>query len=215
MTSRLALEPITLAHGNIAVRLRPSLRAGYLIAQKYSLDDLRDILDEIRFSDIVYLVNLGCDDENGTADLIAKLTTEKGLSGLYDFVPGIRAFIEESLGLVSSSDRAGTEGQSQAHFDEPDFIAEFEGLYEFATGWLYWTPAETWAATPTEIHAARKGHFAMLRAIHGDSSERTPQDKPQTAYTADDMKRVEELGYDPAFERDKLRSLNLGLAGGA
>lgn len=210
MTSRLAFEPITLKQGDIALHLRPSLRAGYLIAQRYTLDELRDALDQIRFSDIVYLIGLGSDDVEGTADFISKLSVDKGLSGLYDHLPYIAAFVDASLGLGTAEDSASPGGTAQAHFKEPDFIRLFEGLFEFATGWLKWTPAETWAATPTEIHAARKGHFAMLRAIHGDGSE--AKDKAPTNYTTADLKRVEELGHDPEYDRAGVAALfaNMG-----
>ncbi len=82
-------------------------------------------------------------------------------------------------------------------------------LYQIGTGWLGWTPQETWNATPTEITEAFKGKLAMLKAIHGSAEEEPAP--PSEDYTPERLKEIEELGHDPAFDRNRLHGLKARL----
>jgi hypothetical protein len=211
MTVRLAYDAIEISHGGNTVPLRPCLLAGLLIAQRYTMPDLFDHLEQTNITALRYLIALGCDDYRRTDDFMAAVSKD-GLVNFRAFTPALAEFIMISLGLDYEPDektptKSATTAKPRTH------VENLTDLFEFATGWLGWTPGAAWAAIPAEILVARNGRYAMLRAIHGDGSE-TP-DKTSAVYSADELKRVEELGHDPAFERDKLKALNARLAAGA
>lgn len=205
MTFRLAFDPIELKHGSDTVQLRPCLLAGLLTAQRYTVMQLLEHFEQTNITVLRYLIALGCDDYQRTDAFMAAVSKD-GLVNFRAFTPALAEFITISLGL-DYEPKEKTPANSAVPGKPRTLDENLTDLFEFATGWLGWTPGAAWAATPAEILVARNGRYAMLRAIHGDGSE-TP-DKAPTAYSAADLKRVDELGHDPAFERDKLRALNL------
>src|SRR5690606_22400319 len=83
-------------------------------------------------------------------------------------------------------------------------------LYRRATGWLNWTPETAWDATPTEITEAFAGWLEHHEATNPQPSddEDQPTRKPkQEAYTPEQLKEIEEQGFDPAFDRAGLAAL--------
>lgn len=211
MTVRLAFDPIELKHGGDTVQLRPCLLAGLLIAQRYTVMQLLEHLEQTNVTVLRYLIALGCDDYRRTDDFMAAVSKD-GLVNFRAFTPALAEFIMISLGLDYEPDDKG-QAKSTTSAKPRTHVENLTDLYGFATGWLRWTPGATWAAIPAEILVARNAHFDMIRTIHGDGSE--AQDKTPAIYSADELKRVEELGHDPAFERDKLKALNARLAAGA
>jgi hypothetical protein len=197
MSIRLAHDPILLLHGDVTVQLRPSLRAGLLMAQKYELQELHDTILQCHLGVISHLVAIGCGDHNEAA----KFLTAKLAGALYpleSLIDPLFEFIRQSFGLSNDDSGKAPTGMPVS------FVDVFTELFEFATGWLQWSPADAWAATPAEIIYARKGHFAMLRAIHGSGEEEPEQ---QQTYTAARLKQVEDLGYDPAFDKNAFDAL--------
>ncbi|MFC3839364.1 hypothetical protein [Paracoccus rhizosphaerae] len=81
--------------------------------------------------------------------------------------------------------------------------AYFQTLYDYATGWLGWTPSETWAASPAEIEAAFAAHVDRLVKMTPGLSDEVGKagTSTSTAYTAEHLREIDELGYDPAFDR--------------
>ncbi len=71
-------------------------------------------------------------------------------------------------------------------------------LFDVATGWLRWTPAQAWESTPTEISRAYAALIEQLKAIHGSGDEDKQQQAPE-AYTSERMQQIEEQGFDPAL----------------
>jgi hypothetical protein len=61
---------------------------------------------------------------------------------------------------------------------ETDFITVLENLFEIGTGWLSWTPEQTWNASPAEIVAAHKGRLALLKGIFGSKEKETGEKQP-------------------------------------
>ena len=84
----------------------------------------------------------------------------------------------------------------------------FQTLFRYATGWLGWTPADTWASSPAEIEAAFAAHVDRLVMMTPNLS-REGEDQPSNPniYTAERLREIEELGYDPAFDRAGLARL--------
>ena len=77
-------------------------------------------------------------------------------------------------------------------------------LYQIGTGWLGWTPAETWSATPTEITQALEGRVAHLIAMNGGASN-----TGATGTSAAQRQENIAAGLDPDFERAGLQSLKV------
>jgi hypothetical protein len=196
MTIRLAHDPILISHGAFIVRLRPSLRAGLLMAQKYSVEELAAKISELHLGAISHLVAIGCDEIDQAQALIGAVLAGNGVVGLADFHDELFAFIEISLGLSNDHDTGAKDARPSKSFDRADALTD---LYEFATGWLQWSPADTWAATPAEIVHARKGHFAMLRAIHGSGDdEQDPRDLPTEPEIKTGLDRLRQLSGEVA-----------------
>ena len=206
MTFPLAFDPINISHGGLTVELCPTLRAGLLIAQRYKGPDLLDRLNQIDVEAYRYLIGLGCNDQR-RADAFLDMVSRSGLRHYQDFAFELYRFVIVSCGLDGEPSGMKQASTDEAPTGNPPTIAEsLTQLFRYATGWLHWSPTDAWSATPAEIRIALDGHSELLHLIHGSSEA---QDKAPTAYTADDLKRVDELGHDPAFERDKLRALNL------
>ena len=79
-------------------------------------------------------------------------------------------------------------------------------LYQIGTGWLGWTPSETWAATPTQITQAREGRVAHLIAMNGGSSN-----TEATGTSATQREENIAAGLDPDFDRAGLQALKAKL----
>lgn len=84
----------------------------------------------------------------------------------------------------------------------------FKTLYQYATGWLGWSPADTWTASPAEIETAFLAHIDRLTKLTpGLASPEDAKVSPSGAYTAEHLRQIEEQGFDPAFDREGLRRL--------
>ena len=79
-------------------------------------------------------------------------------------------FVEIVADADSNSDNSEPTGKPMT-FDQ-----YHERLFEIGTGWLGWTPEETWNATKSEILAAYRGRMDMFKAILGKGDETTDVD---------------------------------------
>lgn len=72
----------------------------------------------------------------------------------------------------------------------------YSDLYGLATGWLGWTPDQTWDATPQEITDAFLAYTDKLKALRGgDESE-------DNSGNSEEQRQANiEAGYDPEFDR--------------
>ncbi|MCS3740234.1 hypothetical protein [Rhizobium sp. BK661] len=68
------------------------------------------------------------------------------------------------------------------------FSELYADLYEYATGWLGWTPDTAWNATPTEISRAYSAHVAKLKAIHGSDDGDSEKTDPRTEVAPEAVK---------------------------
>ena len=75
-------------------------------------------------------------------------------------------------------DRVVKAGQDKS---SDTFASLFRSLFRMGTGWLGWTPEETWNASPLEIMEARAGRLDMLKAIFGSKDEDAGPDDPTNA----------------------------------
>ncbi|WP_417264228.1 hypothetical protein [Celeribacter sp.] len=209
MTPLARLEEVTVRHGGHVVTLRPSLRAAMTLERLH--DGWSGFLlhfDQFQLTTLHTLIRASAVSHAAAEALLSALANKP--------LNEIKATLESpcvallSMFLNLSGDDKGqgaeTPKQTGKALSWSDAYAE---LYQIGTGWLGWTPQETWTATPTEITEAFKGKLAMLKAIHG-SAEDEPA-PPSTDYTPERLKEIEELGHDPAFDRNKLQGLKARL----
>jgi hypothetical protein len=167
---RLADDHFELKLGSKIFILRPTLRAAFRLDQIYEgFQNLhRAIADG----------SLGA-----STDLISQTVTDPTRWAAYALAPNstiardllaapdqLLAFLMVLIGANEKSDKSQT--------GKPISFGEyFVELFRIGTGWLGWSPAETWASTPAEILNAHAGRVAMLKAIFGSkSSDDQPAD---------------------------------------
>lgn len=162
MTSRLANDIIAIPHGHQAVRLRPSLRAAVRLHARHDLRKLVEGIGDGHLGMIADIILEGTDPETG-----ARVVNKLAVRDLATLVEPLSDFAFALLGVdrkeaVTTSERVANTP------DTSDWIGpHLERLFEIGTGWLGWSAADTWAATPTEITIAQRGLIARLKAVNG------------------------------------------------
>lgn len=104
-----------------------------------------------------------------------------------------------------ASSRGSNDGMSGGEMPLRQYFAQ---LFQYATGWLGWSPADTWAASPAEIEGAFAAHVdRLVKLTPGASSTTETTTSTQDTYSAERLRQIEEQGRDPAFDREGLRRL--------
>lgn len=179
---RLADE-ITITIGGEAFELRPTLRAAITLERRQGLATL--------FPEII-AGHLG-----RTVDLIAATSVQPvapdAVAAALARAPlgvGINAAKAPLLGVVFGlmgidPDAPPTEDDGKRK-DAPSLTTAdaLAKLFKIATGWLGWSPADTYAATPLEITAAYEGRLDLLKAIFGDGGKNAPTIQTEEAKEA-------------------------------
>ncbi|RWF03155.1 MAG: hypothetical protein EOS81_07100 [Mesorhizobium sp.] len=171
---RLANDIIAIPHGSAhAVRLRPSLRAAVRLHAKHDLRKLAEAVGEGHLGIIADIILEGTDPETG-----AKVVN--GLS-VRDLVALVEPLSDFAFALLGVDRKAALEVSERVDStpDTSDWIGpHLERLFEIGTGWLGWSPADTWAATPTEISIAQRGLVARLKAVNGVKDDEKAESDP-------------------------------------
>ncbi|SIS57065.1 phage tail assembly chaperone [Phaeovulum vinaykumarii] len=208
MTPLARCEEVTVYHGGLAVVLRPSLRAAM------TLERLRDgwpglllKLDQFDVRTVRAILRASAVDRNAVEALLASFAVTPIAAVKEATLAPLSALL--ALFLAPMQEETACEAKPSRGRVTPwvDAYAEF---YHFGTGWLGWSPAETWVATPTEIAQAIEGKLAHLIAMNGGDSGAGPSGPagPSPAdYTPERLREIEELGFDPAFDREALHRL--------
>ncbi|CDX21965.1 conserved hypothetical protein [Mesorhizobium sp. ORS 3324] len=174
---RLANDIIAIPHGSAhAVRLRPSLRAAVRLHAKHDLRKLVEGIGEGHLGIIADIIMQGTDAD--TAAVIINRITFEGIRELGALVEPLSDFAFALLGVDRKEAEATAERAAKTP-DTSDWIGpHLERLFEIGTGWLGWSPADTWAATPTEIMIAQRGLIARLKAVNGVKDDERPESDP-------------------------------------
>lgn len=199
MTLRPAYNEVTLALENSSnVRLRPSLRAASHFVRLDGFTDLPRRITEFNLGTIRDLITVTATDRQEASAFLDQID-RKPLEVARDAVTVPLAALVAGF-VPAPSDDAKSADQKPAPMPWPEMYRE---LFRKATGWLGWTPEQAWNATPTEINEAVSGLYDKLKAIHGAPEK----DADSNAYTADQLRHIEEQGFDPAFDREGLQAL--------
>ena len=196
---------VTLSHERSSVRLRPSLRAALHLERLHDgFPGLFDRVAEFHITTITEIVMAAATDKQAAIAFLAS----------FDQKPLIRFKLVLDSGiheLCAAFTPEPEETDIPAPAGKPMAWAEYyRQLYRQATGWLGWTPETAWNATPAEIAEAYAGFCERLHAIYGSPEGKQDTDSTD-AYSPERLKQVEELGYDPAFDRAGLQALKAQL----
>lgn len=175
---RLASDPIKITVDGVSATLRPSLRAAYYLQQRHGLALLIEGVMNSDVSMIADLIDHGTDDTASLAALLREID-KNGVVRLDPLKPVLIQFIAALL-CIDPDDTPEDEAAKAMPYDE-----FFESCFEIGTGWLGWSPAETWNATPAEVLAAQRGLIAKLKAIHGSADEQAEYDPRQEVSEAE------------------------------
>ena len=177
---RLAEEETTLTMGGERIILRPSLRAAARLERRY--DGFPAIMKALEEASVTVIADLI--GECATAPTtVPTILVEAGMAWrLMPIVPALQVLV---LGLMGYDPDAE---ENQAGDDDESaritFAEVHARLFKLATGWLGWTPAQAWAASPAEIRHAYEGRLELLRAVFGGGDEQPG--KPKRAANLDD-----------------------------
>ena len=171
MSARLASETITITLDGHPVELVPTLRAALRRARQYG--DYAALIRKLSEGDTETLAAV-IQEGAGMADALPVLFAEFERQGVLPVLAKLIA--PASLFVVMLAGPESDDDGTSTKTGEPMTFADFHSrLFRIGTGWLGWTPAQAWAATPSEILAAHEGRTDMLKAIFGGG-----EDKPKT-----------------------------------
>lgn len=164
---RLAGNSIVIEFDGISqFRLRCSLRAAACLLEKYESPANLIALIHGGGGTVCRDVIRECADDSRLLALVTTQLGEKGLAdSLWPHRDALIAFVLRLYGASESDADSNVPGK-------PMTYAEFiERLFAIGTGWLQWTPSETWNASISEILIARDGLIEKLKAIHGSNGK--------------------------------------------
>jgi hypothetical protein len=161
-----------------AITLRPTLRAAMRLERKFEgFDNLLRGIAEQNLTSMAELVRATSPDSwrlIGFLEAHADTPLNVRLGSL------VETLLALTLALAGiDPDELAKEADNAKASDRISFAEHHERLFRLGTGWLSWTPEQTWNATPAEIKAAYEGRLDMLKAIFGDGkSEKTRKQSP-------------------------------------
>lgn len=164
--------------GSKAYTLRPTLRAAFDLNQKYNgFHNISRYLAEGSLTTAVDLINATIvDPQAWAAYALAGNAVVRDLMAAHD---QLQDFV---LVLTGANDKADDKPQTGQPISFEEYFTE---LYRLATGWLGWSPADAWDATPAEILNAQQGRVAMLKAIFGGNKDDQSADMTDSSAKAD------------------------------
>lgn len=188
---------VTLAHGGNTVRLVPSFRAAIILEQRQGgYVALLSDLSTFKLQTVHAVIRAAAIDADAANRLIGAL-------GSVSLRRMQQITLEPLVTLISRLMNVGEDIEQTAD-TKSETIAHSEfhkQLFKLATGWLRWTPEQTYAATIPEIALALEGHIDLLKATSGTA------DEDDTGITDAQRQANIEAGLDPEFDRDGLAAL--------
>ncbi len=170
----LTKSEIVLTMDNQQIRFRPTLRAAMRLERRF--DGFQKILEGLRDQNLTVISAIVAECADDPENLLSFLSSGTHKPLAYRLGALIEPLIMITLQLAGIDDDLSSEKKTgQGAVSYPDY---FTRLFKIATGWLGWTPAETWEATPAEIMAAYDGRVEMFRAIFGSKEEKAPAMTP-------------------------------------
>lgn len=179
----LANNEIVLRIDGEEIVLRPSLRAAFRLERRYAgFDKLVALVADGSLGTILDVIETTAETPTFVRHDLDRFLTA-GLVQIEALKLPIIALIVALAGIDPEDDET-SEPKAKAK-DRVSFADHHEKLFRIGTGWLGWTPADTWNATPGEITAAFEGRIELLTQIFGGKS-----DQPETPIDLDDKVKL-------------------------
>ena len=193
----------TLSHGGNTVRLRASLRSALRLERLHDgFGPLITKLDQFDTATIRAMIIAAATDYSAAQRFLASISTEP----LQTYRHAVTGPLSSLLAAFFPPEATDTTCTSATPAKPVPWSEAYAQLYQIGTGWLGWTPAETWAATPTEITQALEGRVAHLIAMNGGASK-----TEATSTSAAQRQENIAAGLDPDFDRAGLQALKAKL----
>jgi hypothetical protein len=165
-------DQTTITIDGATVTLRPTLRAAYRLEETYGFKAIVTGITEGQMAIMGAIIREAGDFPAAMLNLLNVIERD-GAEALDVFKMPLFNLVGAMIGVGDEEEAKPTKGKSATVADSSTetFGTYFDRLFSIGTGWLGWTPAETWQATPAEIVAAQKGRVDMLRAIFGGKDD--------------------------------------------
>lgn len=206
---QLAADPIIIEIAGEAYELRPTLLAATRLARRHG--DFATIYKGI-LGDHVTLTGDVIREGSGAPQAAADFLTGCEIEGVLAIVAKLKLPLLRYVLQLAGYDDADDETKPAAA-GKPMPLADYHAeLFAIGTGWLGWSAADTWDATPGEILAAQRGRTKLiadvLKAIFGTADEPAqPASYTPPVLNAD--------GTDSALDRAGLAKLKATLGAAA
>jgi hypothetical protein len=159
-------QEITITIQAFDLVLKPTLKAACILDEKYhGFEQLaRDVADG-KFHIIADVLHIGA-THNSLSKPAIEYALSKSVATFETISAQVITFILACCGI---DDTQVVEPSNQQSTDTLTSFKEHHAkLFRIATGWLGWTPNDTWNATPSEIIEAYKGRTELLGTIFGN-----------------------------------------------
>ncbi|MGL9618309.1 hypothetical protein QRQ56_09930 [Bradyrhizobium sp. U531] len=162
---RLAANTFALQLGDRSFDLKPSLRSAFILYERY--DGFHNLSRQLADGSLTAALDII------SATIVnARAWGEYALPAngavLRDLWGATGDLIEFVMLLAGADDKPS--GKADTGKPIP-FDEYFTQLFQIGTGWLGWTPDDTWEATASEIINAQKGRMDMLKALFGSKEQ--------------------------------------------
>lgn len=201
---------IDLDHGGQTVTLKASLRAATAIENTPGgIAGAYEGLLSQTFTTIRAVILATATDRRDAQAILAAIASKP----LSHFVADAQAACLAVLAAILTTgddDAAEASSRGSTSGETMPLRKYFQTLYRYSTGWLGWSPTDTWAASPAEIETAFAAHIdRLVKLTPGATSttETTTTTSTPDTYSAERLRQIEEQGQDPAFDREGLRRL--------
>lgn len=159
---RLATNTFSLQLGDRSIDLKPSLRAAFHLHHKHGFPGLYQAIFEGSYT--------------ASMDLITVTSEVMPVASISTILGAREQLLEFVLILSGAEPSDGKSSGKPMTFDD-----YFTKLFQIGTGWLSWSPSQTWDATPAEIMTAHAGRLDMLKAIFGSGKDDQGSEAPSKA----------------------------------
>jgi hypothetical protein len=160
---RLADDEITIKLDHETIYLRPSLRAAFRLERRHEGFDkiIRGIISG-DFAVMADVIRESANPRSAFADFLDCIDAVPLRLAIERISEPLIAHVMALAGVDS-----GTASEPKPDAERIPFAEYHARLFRLATGWLGWTPADAWEATPAEITEAYKGRRELLSAMFG------------------------------------------------
>lgn len=182
---RLAANTFALQLGDKSFDLKPSLRAAFILYERY--DGFHNLSRHLADGSLTAALDIM------SATIVdAKAWGEYALPANGAVVRELMAATGDLIEFVMLLAGADEKASERPQTGKPmPFDEYFTHLFQIGTGWLGWTPDDTWEATPAEIVNAQKGRMEMLKALFG--SKEQSADVADVSSIRDDLNAIGDL----------------------